>query len=69
VSYSTDTSEDYSEASGQVFMLGLGGSGSHTIQVMGVITEGSAPVQIGEITIDGIASSIALGGIPAQNAP
>ena len=67
VSYSTDTGEDFTEASAQVFVLGLPGSGQITMNVMGIVTDGAAPVQIGSITVRGQGDTIALGAIPAQN--
>jgi len=69
VAYSTDTGEDYSDDGGQVFLLGLPGSGQLTVNVMGVLTEDAAPVQIGTITVRGVADAIVLAPIPAQNAP
>lgn len=69
VAYSTDTGEDYTDDGAQVFLLGLPGTGQLTVNVMGVVTEGAAPVQVGTITIRGQGDTIALGQIPAQNAP
>jgi hypothetical protein len=69
VAYSTDTGEDFTDESAQVFMLGLPGSGSLTLNVMGVVADGGAPVQIGSLTIVGRGDTIALGAIPAQNVP
>lgn len=69
VSYSTDTGEPYSDDSGQVFILGLAGSGQHTVNVMAVLTEGGTPTQVGSLTVRGVGGAIALGAIPAENAP
>lgn len=69
VAYSTDTGEDFTDSGAQVFMLGLPGSGQLTLNVMGIVTDGGAPVQIGSLVIRGQGDTIALGAIPAQNVP
>ena len=68
VSYSTDTSEDWTDETAQVFVLGLPGTGTTTITAEGVLTEGAAPVTLGTITVRDEADGIALGAIPPQNA-
>lgn len=66
ISYSTDLSNDWTDSSGQYFVIGVGGANA-TITVQ-AITSGGTLSDVGELTIPVNAEAIAVGSVPADNA-
>lgn len=66
VSYSTDLSNDWTDASGQYFVIGL--SGDDVTLTVQAVTSGGTLSDVGELTIPVTPEAIAIGSVRPENA-